>query len=49
MANLCREAAMGPIRSLTIEAIQHIACDEVSETLNLKSQYLVLKITFVYQ
>ncbi|CAH8500496.1 unnamed protein product [Schistosoma turkestanicum] len=29
MANLCREAAMGPIRSLTIEAIQHISCDEV--------------------
>ncbi|CAH8557991.1 unnamed protein product [Heterobilharzia americana] len=29
MANLCREAAMGPIRSLSIEAIQHIACEEV--------------------
>ncbi|KAF6767873.1 hypothetical protein AHF37_06581 [Paragonimus kellicotti] len=29
MANLCREAAMGPIRSLSLEAIQSIACDEV--------------------
>ncbi|OON23618.1 Vps4 oligomerization domain protein [Opisthorchis viverrini] len=29
MANLCREAAMGPIRSLSLEAIQRIACDEV--------------------
>ncbi|CAL8076354.1 unnamed protein product [Calicophoron daubneyi] len=29
MANLCREAAMGPIRSLSLEAIQMIACDEV--------------------
>ncbi|VEL33661.1 unnamed protein product [Protopolystoma xenopodis] len=29
VANLCREAAMGPIRSLDIEAIQSIACDQV--------------------
>ncbi|KAA3674526.1 uncharacterized protein DEA37_0008376 [Paragonimus westermani] len=29
MANLCREAAMGPIRSLSLETIQSIACDEV--------------------
>ncbi|KAA0190928.1 Fidgetin protein 1 [Fasciolopsis buskii] len=29
MANLCREAAMGPIRSLTLEAIQNISPDEV--------------------
>ncbi|BHF65979.1 Fidgetin-like protein 1 [Sparganum proliferum] len=29
VANLCREAAMGPIRSLSLEAIQSIACSEV--------------------
>ncbi|TPP67161.1 Fidgetin protein 1 [Fasciola gigantica] len=29
MASLCREAAMGPIRSLTLEAIQNISPDEV--------------------
>uniref|UniRef100_A0A183AX67 AAA domain-containing protein n=1 Tax=Echinostoma caproni TaxID=27848 RepID=A0A183AX67_9TREM len=29
VANLCREAAMGPIRSLTLEAIQAISLDEV--------------------
>ncbi|VDN08699.1 unnamed protein product [Dibothriocephalus latus] len=29
VANLCREAAMGPIRNLSIEVIQSIACSEV--------------------
>ena len=30
MANLCREAALGPIRSLCFVDIQEIAADEVS-------------------
>ena len=30
MANLCREAALGPIRSLSFVDIQEITADEVS-------------------
>ena len=30
MANLCREAALGPIRSVPFEEIEHITADQVS-------------------
>ena len=32
MANLCREAALGPIRSINFNDIQHISPEEVSLT-----------------
>ena len=30
MANLCREAALGPIRSVAFEELEHLAADQVS-------------------
>ena len=32
MANLCREAALGPIRSVPFDQIEHITADQVSQS-----------------
>lgn len=47
MSNLCREAAMGPLRSLSLETIQSITSEEVRlELLDNLSRYEKYIISF---
>ena len=45
MANLCREAALGPIRSINFNDIQHISADEVKISPN--EEFVIYSLTSV--
>ena len=44
MANLCREAALGPIRSLDFKEIQHISLDQVTIVIIFRN-YMFIKMS----
>ena len=41
MASLCSEAAMGPIRNMSIDEIRHISSDEVSYCIALTNIFIM--------
>ena len=48
MANLCREAALGPIRTMSVKDIRYIKSDEVCISLFTYSNSTILPIEYTH-